>query len=74
MIRWNPHYHALVLDGGFDAFDFLAELTKHVPPKGVQLIRCYGLYASLTRAAGPIPHHLCQFKQVALRDNFYYYF
>ncbi len=30
----------------FDALDFLAELTQHIPPKGVQLIRCYGLYSS----------------------------
>jgi len=29
----------------FDAMDFLAELTQHIPPKGTQLIRRYGLYA-----------------------------
>lgn len=28
---------------GFDAPDFLAELTQHIPPKGTQLIRRYGL-------------------------------
>jgi len=33
----------------FDAFDFLAELTQHIPPKGLQLIRRYGLYASRTK-------------------------
>ena len=33
----------------FDALDFLAELTQHVSPKGVQLIRRYGLYASRTK-------------------------
>ena len=32
----------------FDALDFLAELTQHIPPKGLQLIRRYGLYASRT--------------------------
>jgi len=30
----------------FDALDFLAELTQHIPPKGLQLIRRYGLYSS----------------------------
>ena len=30
----------------FEATDFLAELTQHIPPKGVQLIRRYGLYSS----------------------------
>ena len=30
----------------FDALDFLAELTQHIPPKGTQLIRRYGLYSS----------------------------
>jgi hypothetical protein len=33
----------------FDAFDFIAELTQHIPPKGIQLIRRYGLYASRTK-------------------------
>ena len=33
----------------FDALDFLAQLTQHIPPKGLQLIRRYGLYASRTR-------------------------
>ena len=30
----------------FDPLDFLAELTQHVPPARVQLIRRYGLYSS----------------------------
>jgi putative transposase len=30
----------------FDALDFLAELTQHVPPKRTQLIQRYGLYSS----------------------------
>jgi hypothetical protein len=33
----------------FDAFDFIAEVTQHIPPKGIQLIRRYGLYASRTK-------------------------
>jgi len=33
----------------FEGCDFLAELTQHIPPKGVQYIRRYGLYASRTR-------------------------
>ena len=33
----------------FDALDFIAELSQHIPPKGVQLIRRYGLYASRTK-------------------------
>ena len=30
----------------FEALDFIAELTQHIPPKGVQLIRRYGIYSS----------------------------
>ena len=33
----------------FNALDFLAELTQHLPPKRLQLIRRYGLYASRTK-------------------------
>lgn len=33
----------------FDALDFIAELTQHIPPKRLQLIRRYGLYASRTK-------------------------
>jgi hypothetical protein len=33
----------------FDALDFLAELTQHIPPRRLQLIRRYGLYASRTK-------------------------
>jgi hypothetical protein len=28
---------------------FLLELTHHIPPKGCQFIRRYGLYASRTK-------------------------
>jgi len=30
----------------FEALEFIAELTQHIPPKGLQLIRRYGLYSS----------------------------
>ena len=33
----------------FDALDFLAELTQHLPPEGVRLIRRYSLYSSRTK-------------------------
>ena len=29
--------------------DFIAELTMHFPPKGVHMIRYYGLYSSRTK-------------------------
>ena len=37
----------------FDALEFLAELTQHISPWRVQLIRRYRLYSSLTKDAGP---------------------
>ena len=37
----------------FEGCDFLAELTQHIPPKGIQYIRRYGLYASRTRGKWP---------------------
>ena len=33
----------------FDALDFFAELTQHIPPERSQLIRRYGVYASRTK-------------------------
>ena len=33
----------------FDAEEFITDLALHIPPKNVQYIRRYGLYASLTR-------------------------
>jgi hypothetical protein len=33
----------------FSGCDFLAELTQHIPPKGIQYIRRYGLYSSRTK-------------------------
>ena len=41
----------------FDALEFLAELTQHIPPTRVQLIRRYGLYSSRTKGRWPkMPH------------------
>ena len=41
----------------FEALDFLAELIQHIPPKRVQLIRRYGLYASRTKGCWTrMPH------------------
>lgn len=44
----------------FDACDFLAELTQHVPPKGVHLIRRYGLYSSRIKGAWQSMTHVAE--------------
>ena len=44
----------------FNACDFLAELTQHIPPKGVQLIRRYGLYSSRTKGAWVSMPHIAE--------------
>ncbi len=33
----------------FDALDFLAEVTQHIPDPGAQLVRYYGWYSNKTR-------------------------
>jgi hypothetical protein len=41
----------------FSVTQFLLELTQHIPPRGSQYIRRYGLYASRTKGKWPnIPH------------------
>jgi len=41
----------------FSVMRFLLELTQHIPPRGSQYIRRYGLYASRTKGKWPdIPH------------------
>ncbi|NIO10524.1 MAG: hypothetical protein GTO14_23155, partial [Anaerolineales bacterium] len=41
----------------FPVTRFLLELTQHVPPRGSQYIRRYGLYASRTKGKWPdMPH------------------
>ncbi len=45
---------------GFNTCDFLAELTQHIPPKGVHLIRRYGLYSSRTKGAWQSMSHVAE--------------
>ena len=47
-VLFHTHYNEYFKENlhMFEAADFLAELTQHIPPKGVQLIRRYGLYSS----------------------------
>jgi hypothetical protein len=41
----------------FPVMRFLLELTQHIPPRGSQYIRRYGLYASRTKGKWPdMPH------------------
>ncbi len=37
----------------FDAEDFIAELTQHIPPLRMRLVRYYGLYSSRSRWKWP---------------------
>ena len=55
--RYNPYFgESLKL---FAVTDFIAELTQHIPPKGVHYIRRYGLYSSRTRSRwSRLPHVL----------------
>ncbi len=52
-VLFHTHYNEYFKENVhmFEARDFLAELTQHVPPKGVQLIRRYGLYSSRIKGA-----------------------
>ena len=47
----TPKYNAYFKENFkfLDALDFIAALTAHIPPKGRQYIRRYGLYSSRTR-------------------------
>jgi len=41
----------------FSVIRFLLELTQHIPPRGSQYIRRYGLYAARTKGKWPeMPH------------------
>jgi len=44
----------------FNACDFLAELTQHITPKGLQLIRRYGLYSSRIKGAWEFMPHVAE--------------
>ena len=50
-VLFHTHYNEYFKENLklFDASDFIALLTQHVPPKGLQLIRRYGLYSSRSR-------------------------
>ena len=69
---------------GFDGCDFLAELTQvawpsnnpkdcdqgqHIPPKGVQYLRRYGLYASRTRGKGAEQPEIVKYAPVKWKMN-----
>ena len=40
------------------ALDFIAELTQHIPARGLRTIRYYGLYSSRSRAKWPQSQHV----------------
>jgi hypothetical protein len=42
----------------FPVIRFFLELTQHIPPKGCQYIRRYGLYASRTKGTWPDKPHV----------------
>ena len=42
----------------FPVIRFFLELTQHIPPKGCQYIRRYGLYASRTKGKWPETPHV----------------
>ncbi len=42
----------------FSTMRFISELTQHIPPKGSQYIRRYGLYASRTKGKWPDKPHV----------------
>lgn len=53
----------------FDAPDFIAELTQHVPPKGVQLIRRYGLYSSRIKGRWTNMPHVARYAPAAWKEE-----
>lgn len=61
-VLFHTHYNEYFKENVhiFNACDFLAELTQHIPPKGVQLIRRYGLYSSRTKGAWETMPHVAE--------------
>lgn len=61
-VLFHTHYNEYFKENVhiFDACDFLAKLTQHIPPKGVQLIRRYGLYSSRTKGAWEFMPHVAE--------------
>jgi len=52
----------------FPLMRFFLELTQHIPPKGCQYIRRYGLYASRTKGKWPDQPHVTRLQQQADQD------
>jgi hypothetical protein len=52
-VLFHTHYNEYFKENVhmFEACAFLAELTQHIPPKKLQLIRRYGLYSSRIKGA-----------------------
>jgi hypothetical protein len=61
-VLFHTHYNEYFKENVhmFNACDFLAELTQHIPPKGVQLIRRYGVYSSRIKGAWQSMPHVAE--------------
>ena len=61
-VLFHTHYNEYFKENVhmFKPLDFLAELTQHIPPKGVQLIRRYGLYSSRIKGAWESMPHVAE--------------
>ena len=61
-VLFHTHYNEYFKENVhmFKACDFLAELTQHIPPKGLQLIRRYGLYSSRIKGAWESMPHVAE--------------
>jgi hypothetical protein len=61
-VLFHTHYNEYFKENVhmFEACHFLAELTQHIPPKGVQLIRRYGLYSSRIKGAWESMPHVAE--------------
>ena len=53
----------------FDAVDFIAKVTAHIPPKGKQYIRRYGLYASRNRGVWSKIKHVARLAPAGWKEN-----
>ncbi len=53
----------------FSVIRFLLELTQHIPPRGSQYIRRYGLYTSRTKGKWPEMPHVMRLAPPPLPDG-----
>jgi hypothetical protein len=53
----------------FDALDFIALVTAHIPPKHKQYIRRYGLYSSRNRGKWKEKKHLCRLAPTGWKEK-----